>query len=65
MKDRVPTYEISVSTAQRDRLLRRLIAVFVVAAAAALVAAIGTSAWGDHSARADFAQQQSSVPAVR
>jgi hypothetical protein len=65
MNDRHPTNEHAVSTEQRDRLLRRLIAVFVVAAAAAFVAAIGTSAWGDESVRANLAQQQISVPAAR
>jgi hypothetical protein len=65
MNERHPTESVSVSTEQRDRLLRRLIAVFVVAASAAFVAAIGTSAWGDESVRANFAQQQISVPAAR
>jgi hypothetical protein len=63
MNDRHPTNELA--TEQRDRLLRRLIAVFVVAAAAAFVAAIGTSAWGGESVRANLAQQQISVPAAR
>jgi hypothetical protein len=63
MNDRHPTTEFA--TEQRDRLLRRLIAVFVVAAAAAFVAAIGTSVWGDESVRANLAQQQISVPAAR
>lgn len=65
MNDCHPTNEHVASTEQRDRLLRRLIAVFVVAAAAAFVAAIGTSAWGDESVRANLAQQQISVPAAR
>ena len=65
MSDLHPTKEHVISTEQRDRLLRRLIAVFVVAAAAAFVAAVGTSAWGDESVRANLAQQQMSVPAAR
>ncbi len=65
MNDRHPTESVSVSTEQRDRLLRRLIAVFALAAAVTFVAAIGTSAASSESVSANFAQQQTSVPAAR
>ncbi|MEX1110582.1 MAG: hypothetical protein WEB31_02155 [Chthoniobacterales bacterium] len=65
MNDSIPTENASVSTEQRDRLLRRLIAAFALAAAVALVAAIGTSIASSELSRVDFAQQQMSHPAVR
>ncbi len=65
MNDSIPTENASVSTEQRDRLLRRLIAVFALAAAVAFVAAIGTSAASSELSRVDFAQQQISLPAAR
>jgi hypothetical protein len=55
---------VSDSTAQRDRLLRRLIVAFVFAAVVTFWTAVGMSAWNEASGRVGLAQQQMSGPAA-
>jgi hypothetical protein len=55
---------VSDSTAQRDRLLRRLIVAFVFAAVVTFWTAVGMSAWNEASGRVGLAQQQLSGPAA-
>lgn len=50
------------STEQRDRMLRRLIVVFVLAAVATFWAAVGVSALHGPAYRLELAQQQAAPP---
>jgi hypothetical protein len=49
---------------KRDRLLRRLIVSFVLAAVVTFWTAVGMSAWNEASGRVELAQQQRSAPAA-
>ncbi len=50
------------ATEQRDRMLRRLIVLFVFAAAATFWAAVGVSTWHGPAHRLELAQQQAVLP---
>lgn len=54
--------EGAASTEQRDRMLRRLIVMFVLAAVATFWAAVGVSTWHGPAHRLELAQQQSALP---
>ena len=54
--------EGTASTEQRDRMLRRLIVMFVLAAVATFWAAVGVSTWHGPAHRLELAQQQSVLP---
>jgi hypothetical protein len=64
MDDKSLPIDVSDSTAQRDRLLRRLIVAFVFAAVVTFWTAVGMSAWNEASGRVGLAQQQMSGPAA-
>jgi hypothetical protein len=64
MDDKSLPIDVSDSTAQRDRLLRRLIVAFVFAAVVTFWTAVGMSAWNEASGRVGLAQQQLSGPAA-
>lgn len=58
-----PTHsESPVATEQRDRMLRRLIVMFILAAVATFWAAVGVSAWHGPAHRLELAQQQAALP---
>lgn len=56
--------EGTASTEQRDRMLRRLIVMFVLAAVATFWAAVGVSTWHGPAHRLELAQQQSALPSA-
>jgi hypothetical protein len=64
MDDKSLPSDVSDSTAQRDRMLRRLIVAFVFAAVVTFWTAVGMSAWNEASGRVGLAQQQMSGPAA-
>jgi hypothetical protein len=57
MDDKSLPSDVSDSTAQRDRMLRRLIVAFVFAAVVTFWTAVGMSAWNEASGRVGLAQQ--------
>ena len=56
-----PTSGVPVSNEQRDRLLRRLIITFALAAVVTFWMAVGMSAWNEDAVRVELAQQQMSL----
>ena len=66
MDENLPLVGMADSNEKRDRLLRRLIVAFVLAAVVTFWTAVGMSAWNKDALRVDFAQQQTTttVPAA-
>ncbi len=64
MNETPPPAGAAEATEKRDRVLRRLIAAFVLGAVVTFWTAVGMSAWNRDSVRVELARQEMSRPAT-